>query len=467
MSSRPDNCSEHQSPPQLTTESARSSSTNKTTILVLPNEILDIVYSSLNTYNDRNSLIRSNRFFHTLWNRKLYRLAIDSKLKVKRIVRYRAFQTSLWEYAVTTCKLLILSRLFEYGLDVNVRSSQGNETLLMRAVRSRKLLPEMMALLLDHGIDISAVNQWGSTALHIAVAHDSRESTEMLLQHGAHVNAVTGRGETPLHIALQNLGRYAHDRVGRVELLLKHGADVNAINSLKATALHLAIVLPKNRDLIKSLVEHGANPNTKNIHGDTPIHLAASSAQVSAIKLFLDHGANIEVADNKGRTALDLLIAQGVHEYVAQIFIRGIPVDVVDAQGQTPLHRAVCMNATLTARLLLDYGADINALDGKGLTALRLALESRARDSATLLLERGAAVDAIAPDGTTALHSIAQFPLDLDPLWWITLFLENGANPNTEDAKRKVPLYYARTGAVRRQLLWFGADRPVINERDD
>jgi hypothetical protein len=25
-----------------------------------------------------------------------------------------------------------------------------------------------------------------------------------------------------------------------------------------------------------------------------------------------------------------------------------------------------------------------------------------------------------------------------------------------------MPLHYARTGAVRRQLLWFGADRPVM-----
>ncbi|EAX88509.1 ankyrin repeat protein, putative [Trichomonas vaginalis G3] len=52
-------------------------------------------------------------------------------------------------------------------------------------------------MLLSHGADVNAKNNYGSTALHFAVYSNSLEIIETLISHGAKVNIQNDYGQTP------------------------------------------------------------------------------------------------------------------------------------------------------------------------------------------------------------------------------------------------------------------------------
>jgi ankyrin repeat protein len=62
-------------------------------------------------------------------------------------------------------------------------------------------------MLLDHGVDINAVDKSGNTVLHAACElFDGKNynCTKLLLDHGADINAVNYFGETALHAAFKD-----------------------------------------------------------------------------------------------------------------------------------------------------------------------------------------------------------------------------------------------------------------------
>ena len=60
---------------------------------------------------------------------------------------------------------------------------------------------------------------------------------QVLIQHGADVAAQDNTGSTPLHLASSS------GRIDTVRLLLKHSVDVNAHDESRKTPLHLASAL--------------------------------------------------------------------------------------------------------------------------------------------------------------------------------------------------------------------------------
>ena len=100
--------------------------------------------------------------------------------------------------------------------------------------------PDIMRLLLSHGADVNARDEFGQTPLHLAldieVEHSkylydvegidvppTAEISGILLEHGADVDARTERGETPLQWALES------NHEAGVKVLQEYGALRRAI----------------------------------------------------------------------------------------------------------------------------------------------------------------------------------------------------------------------------------------------
>lgn len=81
--------------------------------------------------------------------------------------------------------------------------------------------------------------------------------------------------------------------------------------------------------------------------GSTPLHLAATNPDISALKTLLAAGAD---------------------------------VNAKDAEGNTPLHMAAYTNRFEHSKLLLEAGADISAINSGGRTPVAMARKSRADD---------------------------------------------------------------------------------------
>jgi ankyrin repeat protein len=60
---------------------------------------------------------------------------------------------------------------------------------------------DVIALLIDNGADINAVNKWGQSPLHLAAEFGHIEAAKFLLSHGANPSLRDFRGMTPLEIA--------------------------------------------------------------------------------------------------------------------------------------------------------------------------------------------------------------------------------------------------------------------------
>ena len=100
--------------------------------------------------------------------------------------------------------------------------------------------PSVVAVLLDHGADIEAKTDGGSTPLHQAVINEKPSVVAVLLDHGADVEAKTD-GRTPL----QSAAFFGKPSV--VAVLLDHGADIEAKTDGGWTPLHRAVVHGEHR----------------------------------------------------------------------------------------------------------------------------------------------------------------------------------------------------------------------------
>ena len=100
---------------------------------------------------------------------------------------------------------------------------------------------------------VNATDAGGSTLLHHAAGFGTADTLALLIEQGADVDAVNRRRSTPLHWAI-------HDEA-KVRLLLDRGAGVNARNVEGRTPLYLAASLGSGAPAVRLLLAHGADPN--------------------------------------------------------------------------------------------------------------------------------------------------------------------------------------------------------------
>jgi tankyrase len=100
---------------------------------------------------------------------------------------------------------------------------------------------------LKAGLDVSATDKNGVTALHHAVRFRSPAAVKALVEHGADVNQACRRsGSTPLHRAVMQTGAPGTAGKGEeakeiIRVLLKAGASVSVRNKLGKRAVEYVV----------------------------------------------------------------------------------------------------------------------------------------------------------------------------------------------------------------------------------
>ncbi|GIJ85059.1 hypothetical protein Asppvi_003914 [Aspergillus pseudoviridinutans] len=246
---------------------------------------------------------------------------------------------------------------------------------------------EIIAPLLNRGVDINAADDFGLTPLHVGCIHASVEAVGVLLARGArtelqdkekrtalHYAAVTGRGSIVRGILAVKLDTAeVKDRYGRTEL------------SYAAIFGHESVV-----DL---LLETGkVHPDSKDEIGMTPLAFAAAEGHGPIVSRLLTTGKVDVGSTNKvGRGPLAFAVENGKEDVVEMLLSQhNINVNPRDATGCTPLVYAARQGYDGIVRLLLrSKDIDVNSRNCYGRTPLSYAAASGHVGVVKLLLAAG------------------------------------------------------------------------------
>ncbi|KAJ5818532.1 hypothetical protein N7474_004123 [Penicillium riverlandense] len=301
-------------------------------LLALPNELLNVIITYLETERDINALVQTSRHLYTQLNDYLYAHDIihteayaiywavhkavltenqavrESSLRTAQLIfqqrvptpkeAVRAFHRALREAVRYGAEDLV--RLFiSHGIGPNPDPRLGSRTggcrpALHDAIRSGH--DRIVLLLMSAGAD-PYLTQWGVNALDIAVQSQHVPITWHLLEMGVDPHRA---GHYPLCIAATRGSELI------VQLLLKKGVDPNAevMPRRQDRPLHYA-VRAGHEPVVRLLLEQGADPDAVSASAQTPLYMAAENGRVGIVNLLLERGADPNRVAYQG-TALDV-----------------------------------------------------------------------------------------------------------------------------------------------------------------
>lgn len=330
-------------------------------------------------------------------------LAKDSPEMIQLLLEHGARVDRLGPYGQTALQgsqnIQAMELLLKNGADIN-REANFGFTPLWSAVASKD--NAKVEFLLARGANVNIQSEDGNTPLHQAVTDKNQALVELLLSKGANPNLKSMLGFTPYDVAVSQAepdliallsksgGQYGDkEKVIRqaiqassvpfVEKLLNEGVSPDLdLDKNSPLLLQAVYAYPQNKEMLRLLIARGAtvkftdgnqrsllhliqdpeilelllqkglDANAVDDQRNTPLHIAASRADVEAVRVFLKYKAFSNARDGSGLTPLERAL-------------RG-PQDQRPACGPPPDFAIETPKYLATISLLLEAGADTTGL---------------------------------------------------------------------------------------------------------
>lgn len=208
------------------------------------------------------------------------------------------------------------------------KNRPAGERLLMLAAEAGTL--PVVRLLVSHGADVDAANQFRQTALLYAIRANNAPIVSFLLRAGADPNLRMSDGDS----LLSEAARKGID-IKITRELLKAGANPLAASHAGSTALHVA-AFQDRLDVAKLLLKAGANPNARDRDAHGPISCAILRANWALASFLAKNNAD----PKKQPEALGVAAAAGHTRLVGQLVDQGWDATSKSHQNHTPIWHA-------------------------------------------------------------------------------------------------------------------------------
>ncbi|KAL7950549.1 ankyrin repeat-containing domain protein [Trichoderma barbatum] len=279
----------------------------------------------------------------------------------------------------------ILALLLDAGSDIDALNN-NKETPLFRSIALNKV--DNLRFLMKRGGNVNQSRAEGRTLLHDAAFLGHVEGAVALLDAGAILNKPDARQMTPLYLAAQQC------KAEMVELLLKKGADPNMTTAGGWSPLQSSISSddPENSgaQICDLLISYNANINHQAGGLWTALQLAVDWNKEYAMEVLLENGADPNIAQEDGLTAFHISFECGVTNLMLDHPKAGIiDLEKMTRNGKAPIHLAVEEGECEIVELLLNKGVNFKAKTIQGLSCLDLASSRDTPNILKILLDRG------------------------------------------------------------------------------
>jgi ankyrin repeat protein len=311
--------------------------------------------------------------------------------------------------------------------------------------------------LIAAGAEAGAMNRYGVSPLYIAALNGNAEIVALLLDNGVDPKLAIAEGETALMTAARS------GDVATIDRLIEAGADVNATEDWKEQTALMWAASENNGAAVTRLLAAGADRDAVSAGGEfTALKFAVRAGAIDAVRALLDAGADVDETMQDGTSMLVLAVTNAHYELAGVLLDYGADPNGA-AQGWTALHQIAWsrrwnmgfnlpgpaqtgdLDSLDLVPKLVAFGADIDArqteepkdgnrnkLDRIGATAFLLAAKSCDVPLMRVLLAQGADPSITTEAGATALMAAAGVGI------WAP-----GENPGThEEALAAVKLAY-------------------------
>ncbi|XP_075238445.1 ankyrin repeat protein mann-cup isoform X1 [Lycorma delicatula] len=292
------------------------------------------------------------------------------------------------EYLIVTCNADIEQRgLYEVPDDRSVH----HVTPLWCAAVSGKL--PVIRCLVQHGADVNAVSDSGSTPVRSACFMTHLDIVSYLVECGADILKTNYNGGTCLINSVQSVQLCVY--------LLEHGASVNARDIQNKTALHYAI--QEHRfETTKLLLDHGADPFARSRYNDDALQTACLKGALQIFcylieriqypperladahellgSTFLDEHTDTQITLMHWQIATKIRYAHGVN---------GVPLPKRPVMPPRPAFN--CAKEFTTEEELRNIAHDLDAIRMQSLLICERVLGPHHKDTLFRLMYRGAA----------------------------------------------------------------------------